>query len=111
MHQKQYKVLTSTEPEYITSVVEADSPVEIISNKLFITNCPIDVDIILEEESVQELIVEPLTIYQFTEVTFTWYGFYSYSYCTLNAYNKYNPKELLPLNSRDTGEKFNCPKG
>lgn len=59
--------------EYITTIVEADSPVDVYSNIFYITNCPIEIDVVLEEELIPELIVEShANNITFTEVTFIW---------------------------------------
>ena len=59
--------------EYITTIVEADSPVDVYSNIYYITNCPIEIDVVLESKKIPELLIEPhANNITFTEVTFIW---------------------------------------
>ena len=86
--------------EYITTIVEADSPVDVYSYNYFVTNCPIEIDVILDNTKVPELVVEPIANnITFTEVTFIWPN-----YQVFNDYS--NNIDLICLEEEITTYKF-----
>ena len=86
--------------EYITTIVEADLPVDYISNIYFITNCQIEIDVILEVQKVPELVVKPFDAnITFTEVTFIWPN-----YQVLNDYS--NNIDFICLKEETNNYKF-----
>ena len=86
--------------EYITTIVEADSPVEVYSSELFIKNYPIEIDVILEQEKIPELVVEPIANdITFMEVTFIWPD-----YQVLNDYS--NNIDFICLKEENNTYKF-----